>query len=236
MTTTNRSTTCRSGLTLVELALGLIVLTIVVGALSAVTLAVSQGWQQSDDAMAEMLAGQHGVSALARTLRQAKMIGTYRPGSLDGTTAPAEAATVVIWKGDANEDGLIQFGEVAVIEFDPRDDPEHGPNVKIYEPPPTTPPAVADQVVGPEFVNAPTAPEDIKANPSVAAAPPRVLAGHVGAVEFAAPPVAAGQTSPAAFDFAMKVRHKDGDGKWRERVRAGTAKLRGPGSGRGLED
>jgi hypothetical protein len=224
-------------LTLVELTIGLVVLTIILGAVAGVTLAVSSGWRQSDDAMSEMLAGQRGVTAVAQVLRTAKMVGTVRPGSLAGTGAAGgePAAAMMIWKGDANGDGRIQLAEVALIEHDPSPADAGGGAIRYYQAPASMPPADAAAEVGPGYLTDPSAPETFKAEPGVAAAA-TVLAAHVTAAQFAPGADGGGGADPSVrptFDFALKVQQKARSGDVREKLRYGTAGLRSPGDGTG---
>jgi hypothetical protein len=107
----------RRGFTLFELMLGMLVTSLVIGASAALLSAVAQGWTQSEAAgnSTNRVAMTH--IRLQRILRAAKQLGAWRAGSIEGTGS----ASLLIWKGDANLDGRVQFSEVALLEFDPAD-------------------------------------------------------------------------------------------------------------------
>ena len=115
--TAYRRTSSRCGFTVIELMLGMIVTSLVLGASAALLSAVAAGWTQSEAAgnSSNRVAMTH--LRLQRILRSAKQLGAYRAGSIEGTSS----ASVLIWKEDENLDGKIQFSEVALIEFDPAD-------------------------------------------------------------------------------------------------------------------
>jgi prepilin-type N-terminal cleavage/methylation domain-containing protein len=112
-----RRTISPCGFTLVELMIGMLVTSLVVGATAALMSAVAQGWTQSESVgnSSNRVAMTH--IRLQRILRSARQLGAYRTGSIEGTSS----ASVLIWKGDANLDGKIQFSEIALLEFDPSD-------------------------------------------------------------------------------------------------------------------
>jgi hypothetical protein len=51
---------------------------------------------------------------LQRILKSAKQLGACRLGAIDGTAV--QGAAVMLWKGDANGDSLVQFSELALLE------------------------------------------------------------------------------------------------------------------------
>lgn len=86
---------------------------LVMAAIAALLSSVAQGWKQSSDAQAS---SNHVVQTTARmqkVLRAARQLGACRSGSLDGID-PTPAA-VMMWKGDANDDGKVQFSELALL-------------------------------------------------------------------------------------------------------------------------
>jgi hypothetical protein len=95
--------------TLVELCLGLIVVAMVMSALAAFALAVSNCWKYSDASQGSAITGSRAVARLQRRLHDAKRIGYYR------TSPPA----LVYWTDDANADGRMQFSELAMVALNP---------------------------------------------------------------------------------------------------------------------
>jgi prepilin-type N-terminal cleavage/methylation domain-containing protein len=104
-----RSHCPRRGFTLIELCLGLIIVAMVMSALAAFALAVSNCWKYSDASEASAISGNQAVIRLQRRLHDAKRVGYCRP---------APQAALVYWTGDADGDGRMQFSELAMIRFD----------------------------------------------------------------------------------------------------------------------
>ncbi len=110
----------RQGMSLVELCIGIVITTMVVGALSALWFAVAETWVKSGSSQNVTLTGNQAVSRLESTLRTAKYIFQCNAGSTDGKTTPA--ASILFWKADnwnGAADGAVQVAELAVIEHDP---------------------------------------------------------------------------------------------------------------------
>ncbi len=102
------------GFTSVELMIGITITTMVMGAVTAVSFAVSRAWSHQRDSQSSQITGTLATLRIQDVVRKAKRIGTVREGSLDGD-APAPAA-MIFWAGDDNGDGIIQFSEVALLE------------------------------------------------------------------------------------------------------------------------
>jgi hypothetical protein len=108
----------RRALTLIELCIGMLVTTMVLGALSAMWFAVAHAWNSSTASQGVALTGNLAAVRLESTFRAAKYLCQYNVGSVDGKTTPA--ASVFFWKGDAwTTDAAVEFGELALIEHDP---------------------------------------------------------------------------------------------------------------------
>ena len=97
----------RRAFTLIELCLGLVVVAMVMTALAAFALAVSNCWKYSDSSQGSMLTGNQAVARLQHRLHDAKRVGYYR-------TSPQ---ALVYWQADANADDKMQFSELAMIAF-----------------------------------------------------------------------------------------------------------------------
>jgi hypothetical protein len=115
------------GFTLIELMLGMVITTLVVGALGAMMTAVGRGWIASDAVKASSSFANQSAAHLRQVVRGAKQIGLVRFGSLDGSASPD--AAVMLWKTDALKtvangdgtfryvtDGKVQFSELGMIE------------------------------------------------------------------------------------------------------------------------
>jgi hypothetical protein len=122
----------RPGMTLVELSIGLVVTTIVMGALFALWFGVANAWNTSTSSQGVALTGNLAASRLESTFRAAKFLCQYTVGSADGTTSPA--GSVFFWKSDAwTADGAVQIAELALVEHDPV-----AKRLYLYEALPTT--------------------------------------------------------------------------------------------------
>src|SRR5687768_10765159 len=110
----------RAGLTFVELVIGMMVTALVAAAVAAVLTAVSQGWQNSREIETQTSMSSQGMTRLNRTLRNVRQIGAVRAGAITGS--PGQPAAALLWRGDFNEDGDIQFSELALLEHDPNGD------------------------------------------------------------------------------------------------------------------
>lgn len=102
-----------------ELMLGMVVTSLVMVAVGGLTTAVGRGWTQANSSsQASNVLAQSNLRLL-KYLKAARQIGTVRTGSL--TSTAGNPAAVMLWKGDANRDGLTQFSELAMIEYSPTD-------------------------------------------------------------------------------------------------------------------
>lgn len=111
---------CRRAMSLIELCIGLVITTMVVGALSALWYGVAETWAKSGSSQNVALTGNQAVSRIEANLRTAKYIFQSTAGSTDGKTTPA--ASVLYWKADNWNnltDGAVQVAELALIEHDP---------------------------------------------------------------------------------------------------------------------
>jgi hypothetical protein len=108
-------TISQRGFTVVELCLGLLVTTLVMGALAAFSLAMATAWNHAENTQAVTALGNQAMLRLQSHVRNAKRIGIYRAGTSNGSGA---GAAVMLWVQDTNGDSKIQGSEVAMIEHD----------------------------------------------------------------------------------------------------------------------
>jgi Tfp pilus assembly protein PilW len=109
-----RNIRLRAGLTFVELMIGLVITSMVAAAVGAVMVSTGQGWTASQTSQQNSALTSQSILRIQKILRSAKQIGTTRTGSISSN--PAQTAAVMLWKGDVNSDGKIQFSELAMIE------------------------------------------------------------------------------------------------------------------------
>jgi len=130
-------------MTLVELSISLVITALVLGALSALWFAVAETWRRSSSSQATTLRASQVDARFEATFRQARYICQWTPGSIsDSSAAPASC---FFWRsdfwnaaGNVNNaadfktrvsDGLVQVGELALVEFDAA-----SKRVYIYQP------------------------------------------------------------------------------------------------------
>src|SRR5438874_1445919 len=100
------------GFTFVELMMGLVITSLVLGALSAFTYAMTAAWKQSDSLQLTHMGSNQATVRIQNVIQQAKLIGLVRPGSLTGT---GTAAAMMYWANDNSADGKIQFAEMGLL-------------------------------------------------------------------------------------------------------------------------
>jgi len=106
----------RRGFTFIELCLGLVVTSLVMAALAAFSLSMSTAWSCAGQTQALTLRGNQAVAWIQKEVRNARLLGAVRAGSINGSGT--SGAAVVMWKADTNGDGFIQGAEVEMIEHD----------------------------------------------------------------------------------------------------------------------
>ncbi len=105
---------CR-GFTVIELMMGMTITTLVVGAVSAFSLALSEGWRQSGSAQRSLVfSGQQCLARMTRIVQTSRAVADVQSGKMNGTIR--SPACAVLWLGDANRDGKVQFSEIGLIE------------------------------------------------------------------------------------------------------------------------
>lgn len=95
--------------------MGLVVTSLVMGALATFSLAMSSAWKSAGQAQTLTMIGSHVAARIQNEIKNAKLIGACRPGSCDGS---ALGAAIMIWKSDANSNGTIEGSEVEMIYHD----------------------------------------------------------------------------------------------------------------------
>lgn len=125
----------RRAFTVAELCIGLAVTAMVLCTLASFMLATGKAWADAGDGREQSILGWQGAQRLAQIVQQAKLIPSIQPGSL--TSLLSSPAGVILWQNDTNGDGLIEFGELAVISADQAADGSW--TLNLYQPSPTSP-------------------------------------------------------------------------------------------------
>lgn len=198
----------RKAFTLIELIIGIAIMTIILAAMAVFSYGVGQGWTQSESAQSVFLAGNLAGHRIERVIRAAKMIDSNAThGSLDDPAAPPAAC--MFWRNDDNGDGKIQFSEMALLAYDPASQ-----TVLEY----TAQPGSKDWTAEPPSFVSPTT---FMNTPGVTATP---LAHNVTGCQFF-PIAPGGNTQRPSLEYVLRV----GDGQ-AQTVQYGTATLRSPNS------
>lgn len=99
----------RRGFTFVELCLGLVTTSLVLGATAAFLTGVSNVWKASGDAQYNIAENTQTNLKLANFLQSCNAVGA------------CNSSTILVWRADTNNDGAIQSSELAAVVYDSTD-------------------------------------------------------------------------------------------------------------------
>jgi prepilin-type N-terminal cleavage/methylation domain-containing protein len=220
----------RRGFTLMELVFGVLILSLIAGAVAGLTRAVAMDWEQSEQTQTVDLRASLIAARLESMLRQAKYIGLVRPGSLDGSAS--KPAAVMLWLNDSDGSGTMTFPELGLLQHDTSSNTLYLYTVKFPSGWSATQIASWNTAVSYATLCGSTAPEDFKGNTSVVSA--QALAHNVTGFKVAAHWLPSWPQKPT-LDFELKIYQagaKDANGVQRtpDRVQYqyGSAVLRAP--------
>ncbi|MBV8780567.1 MAG: hypothetical protein JO353_04155 [Phycisphaerae bacterium] len=106
------------GFTFVELCLGLVITSMVLAGVASFAMAVSTAWRNAGSSESILLSANHDALLLNEKIRACGLTGGWTSGSIDGSSTTG--AAVLLWKGDANSDGFINYTEILLIQHDPK--------------------------------------------------------------------------------------------------------------------
>lgn len=101
--------------TFVELCMGLVITSLVMSAVAALSMAMATAWRSAGKTQSLTLKGNFISRHVQNEVRNARLIGACRAGTSDGT---GTGAAVLLWKTDTNSDGYIQGNECELIAHD----------------------------------------------------------------------------------------------------------------------
>lgn len=209
----------RRGLTFVELMIGLALLGMVGAANVALLFAVGRAWSDAETDRTNRTGGYQASSFMYRQLRSARFVGVAHGGYVDGATGGDLPPTLAFWReDDVLEDGIVQYGEYCVIEFD-RDSRK----LTMYYHP-ATEAGAADRVPDSQLADANHA-EAFKRRAYVR---PRLVARDVKDARFKSYSVN-GNSQARLVEFTILIE-RDG----REQIEYGTATVRSPKKPQGV--
>ena len=104
------------GFTLVELMMGLLVMSIIFAALAGLSLAMSKGWSATSAQDNLQVARRQTSTQMYYNVRSAKYIGAATADTTSGGSG--SGAVVIFWKGDKDPGKVMYAYQIAVIEHD----------------------------------------------------------------------------------------------------------------------
>jgi hypothetical protein len=107
-----------AGFTMAELMLGMIITSMVMSAVAAVMISVTEGWDQGKYVQAVSVSLLQLQVRLGRIFQGAAYVAQSQSGSLSGTGSPAQ---IFFWMNDTwggSPDGIPQWGEMGLIVYD----------------------------------------------------------------------------------------------------------------------
>ena len=201
-----RNAKSHSAFTLVELMMGLLVMSIVFAALASLLIAMSNGWTASATQDNLQVARRQTSTQMYTNVRAAKYIGA---ASSDNS---GQGAAVILWKGDKDPGKVMYAWQIAVIEHDIPTS-----TLRLYQLPQTASAANA------EFkdcdVDDAGDVDKFKKMPGVTS---QVIGRNIGSVSFKMLPITSTRLSQV---LEFQIRYKSGD---QEQLEYGTATVRVP--------
>ncbi len=206
--------------------MSLMILSLVGGAVAALSLAVSGEWQAGDPSQSLQLMAVQGARRIDACIRPACYFGSCRRGSANGSAT--QPAAILFWKNDNYPSlGKIQLAELAMIQHDPT---TH--TLMYYE---AAFPAgmtsgqisIINQDISFSLFNSASAPDDFKLLPYVTGKP---ICHNISGARFFVSDVGS-NTQRASLDYvltfsrSMKVNGSDYNAT---QVQYGTATMRQP--------
>jgi type II secretory pathway pseudopilin PulG len=105
------SLSARRGFTLIELILGAAVMTMVLAALAALTLAVADGWRDAETPQGTRVSMSRGANRFLEMIRSARYLGWA------GQKSDGSGSVVLVWERDEQNAGTMQLSEIVLLEF-----------------------------------------------------------------------------------------------------------------------
>lgn len=205
-----RTFSCRRrGFTIVELSMGLLVMSIIFAALAGLAVAMSNGWKATESQDNLQVARRQISTQMYYNIRSAKFIGSATADTGGGST---QGAAVIFWKGDKDAGKTMYAYQVAVIEHD-----VPTATLRLYQLPQTASGSMT------EFKDCDVDDSgDIDKFKKMPAVTCQVIGRNVAGVSFKVLPVSTTRQSQA---LEFQIRYKSGE---QEQLEYGTATVRVP--------
>lgn len=109
----------RAAFTLVELMMGLLVMSIIFAALAGLSLALSKGWSATSAQDSLQVARRQTSTQMYYNVRSAKFIGAATADNSNTSGGSSnQGAVVIFWKGDKDAGTVMYAYQIGVIEHD----------------------------------------------------------------------------------------------------------------------
>ena len=202
----------RSGFTIVELTMGLIVMAIILLALAGLAVAMGNGWRATEKQDNLQVARRQTSAQIYYNVRAARYIGVATSDGGGGGGGSSSGASIIFWKGDANAGKTMYAYQVAVIQHD-----MGASTLKLYQLPQT---ASGSMI---EFKDCDVDDSgDIEKFKQMNGVTSQVIGRNVSSVTFKVLPIGTSQ-STQSLEFQIKYKSDD-----QEQLEYGTATVRGP--------
>src|SRR6266581_876737 len=204
----------RRGFTLVELSMGLLVMSIIFAAMAGLAVAMSSGWKATETQDNLQVARRQTSTAMYYNIRSAKFIGATAADNSNssGGSVTGQGAVVMFWKGDKDPGTTMYAYQIAVIEHDIPTS-----TLRLWQLPQTTNGAMT------EFKNCDVDDSgDVDKFKQMSGVTCQIIGRNVGSVSFKMLPVSSTRTSQA---LEFQIRYKSGE---QEQLEYGTATVRVP--------
>jgi prepilin-type N-terminal cleavage/methylation domain-containing protein len=203
----------RRGFTLVELSMGMLIMTIILAALGGLAVALTSGWKATEVQDGLQIARRQTSAQMYHNVRSAKFIGAATADKLDSSgPGPRRGAAVMFWKGDKDPGPVMYAYQIGVIEHD-----LDTSTLRLYQLPQTASGAMTpfkamdidDQV-------------DVDAFKGLPGATCQIIGRNVHSVTFKLLPISSTRQTQS---MEFRIQYKSGE---QEQLEYGTATLRGP--------
>jgi prepilin-type N-terminal cleavage/methylation domain-containing protein len=203
----------RGGFTLVELMMGLLVMSIVFAALAGLAVAMSNGWKATETQDSLQVARRQTSTQMYYNVRSARFIGaaTADNSNTSGGSS-SQGAVVMFWKGDKDPGTVMYAYQIGVIEHD-----IPSATLRLYQLPKTAAGAMT------EFKGCDVDDSgDVEKFKKMNGVTSQVIGRNVSSASFKALPITSTRQSQM---LEFQIRYKSGE---QEQLEYGTATVRVP--------
>jgi prepilin-type N-terminal cleavage/methylation domain-containing protein len=204
----------RNGFTIVELTMGLLVVSIILAALAGLALAMSNGWQATQTQDNLQIARRQTSTQIYRKVRSAKYIGVATPDNANsgGGSEMGKGAAVFFWMGETDPGKTMYAYQLAVMEHD-----MSSATLRLYQLPQTASGAMTE-FKGCDIDDS----GDVEKFKQLSGVTCQIIGRNISSATFKVLPVS---NTRATQSLEFQINYKSGD---QEQPEYGTATVRGP--------